>query len=273
MADANTSVLDFSQDIEIIVHDEDQERAFIILTAHGLLPPLPDNSDRPLHSYTNFVNWRQEYASPSQYRDGRRLRHGAPIYETPPHPADSDPKTTFTPRMFIILYSAEFADLAPFSSQHDDSPGDTQFISLTALQKSTDIPNCLVPTSQSLVESENHVLLQGPNHPSPTWCQHAAQLASLVYSRSCPGGMDGLADFFFSAVSTVCELIPEISEKHDKPWCSEADAERLLGTRDIEQIFILLHGLTMLRKLISSLVVTSFFYYQTNHPKTFAIIS
>lgn len=195
LEEVNTSIPNFSQDIEIILHDKDQERAFIILTSHGLIPSLPDDSDTPLHPYTSFVNWRQEYASPSQYRDRRRLRHGAPIYETPPQPANSDPKTTFTPRMLIILYSAEFAGLAPISSQHSDSPGDTRFIPLAALQKSTDIPNCLVPTFQSLVESEIHVLLQDPNHPSPTWCQHAAQLASLVCSGSCPGGMDGLADF------------------------------------------------------------------------------
>lgn len=70
----------YLQDIELLVRDEDQERAFTVLISHGFIPSLPDNNGQSLQAPVNFVSWRQEYSSPDQYRDRRRFRYGAPIY-------------------------------------------------------------------------------------------------------------------------------------------------------------------------------------------------
>src|ERR1044071_8866670 len=68
------------QDIELVVNDADQERAFNILTSQGARPAIPEDSgtEQPI----TFKRWR-ELASLYRFRDRRRVRLCVPIYELP----------------------------------------------------------------------------------------------------------------------------------------------------------------------------------------------
>lgn len=185
------------QDIEIIINDADQERAFAILTSDGFLPSIPDENPRPPDM--GYTNWREQYSSPSHYRDRRKFYHGTPIYELPPRQTNPNPEHDST-RPWIIIYSAEFAGLAPIPSWTNLTQ-DTRFAPLSALPKAiaichipTDLRNCLVPTFESLVESEMHVLLQHTELKSASWAHHMDQLSALAHSGCCYGGMDGLSE-------------------------------------------------------------------------------
>lgn len=179
------------------MNDADQERAFTILTSNGFLPSIPDENPRPPDM--DFNSWREQYSSPRQYRDRRTFYHGAPIYELSPRPTDSNPEPNVI-RPWIIIYSAEFAGLAPIPSWTDPTQ-DTLFAPLSALPKAiaicrvpTDLRNCLVPTFESLVESEMHVLLQHTELKSALWAHYMDQLSALAHSGCCYGGMDGLSE-------------------------------------------------------------------------------
>lgn len=179
------------------MNDADQERAFTILTSNGFLPSIPDESPRPPDM--DFTSWRGQYSSPTQYRDRRKFHHGAPIYELPLRQTDANSEPDFV-RPWIIIYSAEFAGLAPIPSWTDPTQ-DTRLAPLSALPKAiaicrvpTDLRNCLVPTFESLVESEMHVLLQNTELKAASWAHHMDQLSALAHSGCCYGGMDGLSE-------------------------------------------------------------------------------
>lgn len=147
----------------------------------------------------DFTSWRGQYSSPTQYRDRRKFHHGAPIYELPLRQTDANSEPNFV-RPWIIIYSAEFAGLAPIPSWTDPTQ-DTRFAPLSALPKAiaicrvpTDLRNCLVPTFESLVESEMHVLLQNTELKTASWAHHMDQLSALAHSGCCYGGMDGLSE-------------------------------------------------------------------------------
>ena len=197
------------------MNDADQERAWTILPSHNLIPSVPDHDDISTLSPASFASWRQE-ASAYRYRDRRRLRSCASIYEIPTQSPDSNsedsilPPLVFTPCIFIILYSTEFVGLPPLPAltsyskslflSVDDSL-ESPYVPLSALLRQTnvfkediyiDFAGCLVPTFARLLESEMYVLLQQTSLHSATWGQHMAQLSALIYSRSCPGGPDNL---------------------------------------------------------------------------------
>ena len=189
------------------MNDSDQEHAFTILTSNGLIPSIADNHDTSSGSSPiTFANWRQN-SSTHQYRDRRKLRHRAPIYEIPPAQSlNPDSQPAFIPRMFIILYSTELTGLAPLSPSTSysellspsvrNSP-ESPYIPLSVLlgaadreYSSAELASCLLPTFPRLLESEMHVLLQDCSPDSLGWGQHMAQLSALAHSRFCPGGLD-----------------------------------------------------------------------------------
>lgn len=132
--------------------------------------------------------------------------------------------------MFIILYSVEFAGLAPLPTPIPDVRSDDSqkplYVPLATLSGVTSQENirsefgsCLIPTFQRLVESEMHVILQEPSHHSITWGQHMAQLAALSRSRYCPGRLDGL---------------PGIVDSRFVPFASWAGSARKMGGDFVE---------------------------------------
>lgn len=133
--------------------EADQPLVHVMLSDMGLYRAMPDDErslwPRPVSlSHTE----RMESLSTTLYYE--RCRQGARIWETPSRP--------FLPRSFVIIYCAETVGLASVPSKRDE-PQDTRFVSLSTLPKpgffTNEVPNCLVPTFQSLVESEMHVLL------------------------------------------------------------------------------------------------------------------
>lgn len=160
----------------------------------------------------DFNSWREQYSLPNQYRDRRNFYHGAPIYELPPRQTNSNPEHDSI-RPWIIIYSAEFAGLAPIPSGVNPTQ-DTRFAPLSALPKAiaicrvpTDLRNCLVPTFESLVESEMHVLLQHTELKSASWAHHLDQLSVLAHSGCCYGGMDGLSEIVSPRFNPFTEWI------------------------------------------------------------------
>lgn len=175
-----------------MVNDSDQERAFVTLCSHSIIPALPDGLDaqQPI----DFFEWQQISAS-FCFRDRRRARLKTPTYQLPR--GGNSRNNIGLP--FIILYSniaiglphlpscishrhllegPAFANLAytPCADAHDGDYGGNKPMA------------CLLPKFQNLVESEMHVLLSHAQVHSPAWGQHMAQLSELLRSRSCPDG-------------------------------------------------------------------------------------
>ncbi|EPE30273.1 hypothetical protein GLAREA_12996 [Glarea lozoyensis ATCC 20868] len=183
-------------DIELVVNEEDQSRAFDLLTAQGALPMVPVNSitERP----TDFNQWRQ-LAKSYQYFDRCRTRLSTPIYQLPPTEDALDDMLL----PFVVLYSAESVGLPPVPSVKSDKqtlPSKTMastnaYVSLSTLSsldtaQGTTQRNgsCLIPTFSKLVKSEMHILLSHAEFHSPVWGQHMAQLSELINSRD-PGDL------------------------------------------------------------------------------------
>ncbi|KAK4243304.1 hypothetical protein C7999DRAFT_18329 [Corynascus novoguineensis] len=176
-------------DIELIVNDADQHRAFDLLTSRGAQPSVPDTeAEEPAAS---FERWR-ELAPSYQFSDRRRVRLCVPMYELP---RTGDPIDDAL-RPFVILYSAETVGLP---AVHFPSTGETAFESgYTPISSLASVysnaSTSLVPTFPCLVASEMHVLFHHADYLSPTWGQHVAQLSELLRSRSCDGGYDSLPE-------------------------------------------------------------------------------
>jgi len=184
-------------DIELVINDADQERAFAVLISKGALPAVPEDSteSRP----TEFVRWR-ELAPSYRFRDRRRVRLCTPIYELP---RTGDPfDDALLP--FVILYSAEAVGLRPvlFPEPLGVLSGSPYVLvssdPLVSPESASEGPSggeiVLVPTFPSLVESEVHVLSCSADHLSLVWAQHMAQLSELLRSRSCDKGYDSLQE-------------------------------------------------------------------------------
>ncbi|OXV06002.1 hypothetical protein Egran_06230 [Elaphomyces granulatus] len=180
-------------DIELVINDADQERAFAVLISQGALPAVPEDSaeSRP----AEFTRWR-ELAPSYRFRDRRRVRLCTPMYELPGTGNPFDP--------FVILYSTEAVGLCPVPfpeplEASSESPyvlvsSDPLVSPDSASQDSSGDKIILAPTFPSLVESEVHVLSCIADHLSPVWGQHMAQLSELLRSRSCDKGYDSLQE-------------------------------------------------------------------------------
>lgn len=191
---------------------------------------MPDcDEQQPLP--ISFKRWREQ-ASSYQYRDRRRLRHSAPIYEiTRSQPKEASATSfKYTPRMFIIIYSAEFVGLPPLpaTNQPMGVSSEEAYVPVTALRPQLDpdiqLRGCLVPKFPQLVESEMHVLLQNTQPHSAAWDQHVCQLSALSRSRGCPGGPRHLPHIVAPKFSAFSNWIVA-------SFSGEADYEALSGLR------------------------------------------
>lgn len=195
----NRILANFQQDIEIAINAADQQRTFELLVSHGLSISTSDQQKGPPAS---FRDWCESASLSSQYHDRRRTRLLTPIYELP---ATGNPLDDIL-RPFIIVYSAEEVGLPPIASPTENNAA---YITLSVLNP--DLALCddetfvkesgsflprdsLVPSFNSLVKSELHVLLVHAEPHSPVWGQHMAQLSELVHSRAYADGLDNLQD-------------------------------------------------------------------------------
>ena len=188
-----------AKDIEIVINQTDQVKAFDLLRSLGCQPSLPSEESRRLD---DFQEWR-ELALNHQYLDRRRLRICVPIYELP---RTGDEIHDFS-LPFIIVYSAELVGLPPVPplAQITSAPPGAQdetihqgYVFVNSLPHFIPGPSeslsCLVvPEFQRLIQSEMHVLLQHADDP-PIWGQHMAQLSELIHSHSCANGIDSLGE-------------------------------------------------------------------------------
>ncbi|KAK3897271.1 hypothetical protein C8A05DRAFT_39183 [Staphylotrichum tortipilum] len=184
-------------DIELIVNDADQPRAYDILTAQEARPCVPETEEQ---APASFQQWR-ERAPSYQFPDRRRVRLCVPMYELP---RTGDPiDDALLP--FVILYSAETVGLPllPLAGEEPSPPGYTRVSSPASTLG--DESACVLPTFLYLVASEMHVLLRHAEYHSLAWGQHAAQLSELLRSRSCEGGFDALPGLVSQAHSEFAE--------------------------------------------------------------------
>lgn len=191
------------QDIELIVNDADQQRAFEILTSQGARACVPDEAEQP----ATFQRWR-ELAPSYQFPDRRRVRLCVPMYELP---RTGNPLDDML-RPYVVLYSAEIIGLpaVPLAGTVDSAAGSgsgyTPISSLmSAVMAHGDAGTSLVPTFSSLVASELHVLLRHTEYLSPIWGQHVAQLSELLRSQSCERGFNSLPCLVNSELSEFAE--------------------------------------------------------------------
>ncbi|KAM4060114.1 hypothetical protein HRG_002277 [Hirsutella rhossiliensis] len=219
-------------DIELVVNDAHQQRAFGVLTAHGVLPAIPDDSESTLP--IDYALWRQQAPS-YRYRDRRRVRICSHLYKLPP--SGDWLEDSLLP--YIILYSAEtvgLPSLPPFP--HTKLPrlvGSRQSYVLApalhsprmSLSKFGTKGEVLTTAFAALVESEMNVLLWHADYLSPAWGQHMAQLSELLRSRSVVNGPDGLPDLVDSRLSTFANWI-------QLDFRGEADPEDLADLKDVE---------------------------------------
>ncbi|KAK3896437.1 hypothetical protein C8A05DRAFT_20586 [Staphylotrichum tortipilum] len=162
------------QDIELIVNDADQHRAYEILTSQEARPCVPAAAADLLEG---FKQWR-ELAPSYQFFDRRCVRLCVPMYELP---RTGDPIDALLP--FVILYSAETVGLPPVPLPSAAEPSEFGYTPISSLVPVLgDETACFVPTFPCLVASEMHVLLRHANYLSPVCGQHVSQLSELLRS-------------------------------------------------------------------------------------------
>ncbi|KAL1849366.1 hypothetical protein Daus18300_013297 [Diaporthe australafricana] len=192
-------------DIEVAINSADQQRVFELFTSYGLTLSTSEQQERQPGS---LREWYETAPSSSKYRDRRRTRLVTPIYELP---LSGDPLGDML-RPFIIIYSVETVGLPviPLPASVAEDKSTATYVPLSILsatyplrqddlaspKESVDLllRDCMVPSFQSLVRSELHVLLMHAEPSSPVWSQHRAQLSELIHSRSCPDGPDGMRE-------------------------------------------------------------------------------
>lgn len=171
-----------------------------MFTTQGLKISTPTTDLSPP---TSYQEWLERGPPEFGCRDRRRFRLFTPIYVFPP---TGDPFDDMV-APFLIVYSAEDIGLPPLPAVSSADTGTGIYQLLSTIGSSSELlkrgsnvytdgidrsVDCWIPSFAALVRSEIHVLLKHSKLWSPVWCQHMAQLSALSYSRSCPGGPDGL---------------------------------------------------------------------------------
>ncbi|KAI1176584.1 hypothetical protein F4777DRAFT_545988 [Nemania sp. FL0916] len=197
-------------DIELVINDADQEKAFSILTLHGMSPSVPDASATTPR--LEFKRWR-ELAPTFWFRDRRRARLCVPIYE---FPSTGDPTDDYL-LPFLILYPASALNLPPVPSTPPHQPTVSDVLAYTALKKMTGLIlsdrssrlslDCWVTNFRHLNCSELHVSLLHSESGSLIWGQHMAQLSELVRSRSYHHSPRGLPDYVDPPLSEFAQWV------------------------------------------------------------------
>lgn len=161
-----------------------------------------------------------------------------PIYELP---ATGNLLDDFL-RPFIIVYSAEEVGLPliPLPTPKSENKSTTDYMTLSvlnpdlalrndgsSLEESVDflLRDSMIPSFESLVRSEMHVLLIHAEPHSPVWGQHMAQLSELVHSRACVDIIDNLHEVVADA------RLNEFTSWFRASLKGEADYERLESLR------------------------------------------
>lgn len=186
---ASTASNIYYQDIELVINDADQRKAFRKLTFQRATPVVPN-----VTTHSDFERWGKLWgalgATSAQHNIHDRCKNYlcTPIYRL------RGERNQFA-FQFIILYSAESLRLPPVPDLDAESLPSAlshqPYVELSAqpefippLTPAMEQQRCLIPTFSNLLGSEIHVILQHTKPGTPPSSHHLHQLVELITSRS-----------------------------------------------------------------------------------------